>query len=377
MRRLLTVLDNDPAGFPVFTRAGQDTVINAKGGATRRISRMTMWAGKLFLGYGSNNETARPLPTRYYDPVARTFNTLGSSMDTDSYYAHWTHNDNLYQLCVDPAGHAPDQDYSKVTSALAISYSTVDPPYTEHAYHMATHSDSALYMAGERYDGSQLATVWKSTNDGATWTVAYTSPTALYYWYINIFHLNGYLWVQAYDPVGPGIKGNTFRSLDGVTWSDSGIRMTGVYAPGRAVVFNGYAFIRQGLPESNGGKFYRFDGLVDGVDLQSSWFGYPCVDVCTDNGYLYVLLSGSFGHKIMRSIDGVNFNLFGVPSNPITGAGTAYTSIEVYNGTIYLADTQANLYYADIPNYTIPADFVTDAGGRQIVDLDGRFVTNG
>lgn len=316
-----------------WTDMGADSVINANADFfSRYIRTLTPYQGVIWIGSGSINATSGTTYSRYFDPADTTFKYGGGRSGgeaTDGLTHHFVNGTDLYVPYRDPAG-AVTADYLKFTSPTSGTLKDTSQILLEHGFGMCRHG-SDLYLCGGTTGMTWEATVWRSTDSGANWSVAYQPGVGNRNWFLHIFSYGGYLWVTGYD-AAVGESGNTFKSSDGTTWTDAGFQIRpstlgAANTPLKSYPFAGYQFIHSGVPETTGGQFLRFDGSGSAPNINNAIGAGSAYDICLGNGAIYVLK----GQNIFRSFDGIVFDL--IASVPVAVYSIAVVGTDLYCGT--------------------------------------------
>jgi hypothetical protein len=360
-----------------WTDLGQDAVIAAApGGAVdgnRVPTAVSPFAGKVFLGYGSNNVSCRPMYARYYDPGDGTFKSIGGALagglSSDGSYIHFASGDKLWITATDPAQKGPSQDAMSIDGSLTGALYQTDPPYSEHIWGGCGDPSGAIYLAGssDSSDGNpNTPTVWRSADGGTTWAKVQQEASQSGFVYHFIFYLGTKLWVQCADLNGHAQV--AYSSTDGVTWSNAaGLHIfpnvvSAFKQGGRSVVFNGAAYVVGAPPETVTGVFlYRFDGVSDGVDVT------PFVsvrDVAVGHGAIWATTRA---REVSKSSDGTTWTV--VSNSGVNNP--AKQGIGVFDGTVYVGDTNAHLW-AVVPSAPDATAWLTDANGVYLHDESGN-----
>lgn len=326
------------------------------------ISSMKIWNGKLYMAYGDYYSNTGPVSVNPFDLNSGSFDGVAITMPSEALSQWKVINNKIYSASVDPTCGGTCQS-SYVVGDANGNWQLKTPFNAEHVFGITTYNGTDLWLFGAT--GGPTATLWRSTNDGASWTVMQTSEnepggdnTERYYWAET---LNGTLYAQAhfYDI-------NPIQSFNGSTWSTGTIdRTCGYGGPGggpntevfagkiicddnlKTNVFDGTAAVPLNLPS-------RYCYSAD----DSSWYN-TIFSVSDDKEYFYMVCdahqagSGSNTYsvpaQIVRTKDLVTWQPVGSISNAI-----APSSIVIKDNTIYLGTQDAKLYSATFDPDELP-----------------------
>lgn len=316
------------AGQPVYSVIGVHPEASAQPTPAGKMLRdLAVNNGKLYAAYGDYNADTGPIHINPFNIAANTFEGSVLSVPTEAIYGFRSINGKLVAPMFDPiTPYTANQGYAEQLSNGSWQNRLHVP--MEHVFDVATLDGTDLWMAGHRRasDGTELdAVAYRSTDDGATWTVAQTDASAgeddelrahdRYYW---MAVLNGKIYMQASLTSG---EFPPVRSFDGSTWAEGTTHRVCSNDPGLVEVFAGYIVCSKGLWDSL--QFY--DGtLLSTITLSIG----SVIDFYVDEHYLYVL--GSKG--VYRTSDLHDWDFLGPV--PAESQSLAVVDDYLYIGTI-------------------------------------------
>lgn len=142
----------------------------------RRIARLTPFAGKIYpLSYGDLDTNTGPLDVVALDVTAQTIGAVEATLNTEQFCTVRVIGGKIYAPYADPRGTNSDPTQGQYAVCGAPGSWTVVTSVTgvTHAFDVAETVDG-LWVCGSRDD---VAVVWRSTDDGATWGEALTVTT--------------------------------------------------------------------------------------------------------------------------------------------------------------------------------------------------------
>lgn len=138
--------------------------------------------GTILLGYGDWNTNTGPIDLLDLDPDTGTVTTLVDNMPTEAIVRFRVLNSgHVWVPSIDPTGANPGTLATNAGGTWdLLTVEVPGLPVATHLFDVAQTADDTLYVAGSRHitvgEGNtedadyDCAFVWKSTDDGATWT---------------------------------------------------------------------------------------------------------------------------------------------------------------------------------------------------------------
>lgn len=153
-------------------------------GVGQEIHRLAIFDGHLYAAYGDYDANTGPLnilSTPLGDPGVFTSE---QALATEEIWTMRTLSEKLYVPEIDPRGgdDASAGQYAVATASGAWTVHTNVTPTPEHVFAVAER-DGSLWLSGAAYDGELspglggVASVWRSDDDGATWTREIAQPS--------------------------------------------------------------------------------------------------------------------------------------------------------------------------------------------------------
>ncbi len=161
------------------------------------------WRGRLYVGYGDYQQNTGPIDVTAWDPATRGFVRYHTS-DTEAINSYRVIGDQLYAPATDRRERA---DY-----AVGEPWHDEHPVAVAHAYDMATFDGHDLWLVGSSEAGYR-PTAWRSTDGGASWTIAHELPSNGRYYFAARYHDKIYLEAWSLGPHGPS------EVFDGARWT--------------------------------------------------------------------------------------------------------------------------------------------------------------
>jgi hypothetical protein len=306
--------------------AAQSTAIG------RIINTLAEFDGMLYAGYGDYSANTGPIAITSLDPGTGIFTELAQA-NSEAVYNYRTIRGRLLAPSIDRKSNTEPGDYIERNADGSWENRDVGG-LTTHAYDMATLQGNDLWLAGA-FDTK--ATLWRSTNDGADWSIA-LQDTALSgspddfcrFYFAGV--LDGKLYVQTRDALG-GLHPRS-RMFDGSSWSDGPDLFPGFSnALGwRPDTFAGRMVYRSREPRTSYSQLFSFDGTT------ARWHdAFWVYDFTIDGGSLYAVADSGLGIiRIMRTEDLQTWT-------SVAQAPATTRSIAVVDGTIYVGTTRSEL----------------------------------
>lgn len=356
----------------------------------------TIWSvrhheGRWYVGYGDwNLANVGPVDLTYWD--GDSWETAASAVGTGSFDQMHLIGDDLFIPITDPTS-GTNPDYLRVTGTTVNEVGLSEPSHV-HLFGVTEDGSGNLYLVGQ-YSGGGFSgnpTVWKSTNDGTTWTRAFsiTGSGNLY----GIGWLNNKLWIQA-----PFASQFARSSSDGTTWTTEAFRLSALSSASfleRHVEFDGQLAMFERTGINGSGNVIRFSGTSGGVYDSPTSPNNSVRDMCVADGYLYALVNNATTTSLRRR---PNWSTAWSTAVSFTGVGRSF---HVHNGQALVGGTEGSAWFiTNLGTLTPPppedapdlapywffglfgfavADeetLVVDSLGNQVVDSSGNRVIVG
>ena len=314
--------------------------------AGKAISKLVLFDGKLYAGYGDYNANTGPIEINPFDLNSRSFDGVQLSVPTESVGNLKEINGKLYATTIDPTcANSCSAGYAVYTPGVGWDMKT--PIVAEHLYDIATLTGTDLWLFGAT--GGDTSTAWRSTDDGDTWNVVRTqsySPGAdnseRFYWGAV---LGGAMYMQS----NYSMYDRPIDWFDGANWqtqaSSAQICGTGTVSKGpNPVVFDGKIVC------ADSGYINIFDGTNITHINNNLLLTTPCDpvslgDLVVRGGVLYVLcgdydlLDGENNALLLRTDDLINWSR-------ISGIPEAARSLEVDTATqtLYVGTANSRIF---------------------------------
>lgn len=326
-----------------FSVVGTHADANAQSTATgKTLSALAAFNGKLYAGFGDYNSNTGPIGIRPFNPANNTFGSKLLTDQTEAVYQFREIGGKLYAPDIDPKAGESSGGYALGTANGSTETWTHKAPVTAvHMYDVASYGGS-LWMSGAQGNN---ATVWRSTDNGATWSLS-----------LNVLPSGGYSYVRSY---GMGVYNNKLYTtvdgeatkshvFDGTSWSD-GVDLTpsGGYMS-NASVFAGKMIYQSSECGLGNSRLYGFDGVSASfldTDPNLRKFTY---DYKTYNGALYTLDGeytpggGAMGWTFKDIVVRRTWDL--VTWDTIAVAPSSARSLAILNDQLYLGASAAQIY---------------------------------
>jgi hypothetical protein len=330
-----------PPAVIAWTDLGVNATIAAEGTAdARTIWTIEPFSGKLYLGHGNYTVDSGPCDIIAWDPATEAYETALASVEVDAITIMRVIDNVLYVIGQDTTG-IGNTDYATFDGT---TWTEVDRASLaqDHLFDVQEFG-SSLYIGGQ-IDGTALATVWRSTDGGTTWTAVETTGTDQRT-YLLMVH-GGWLYAQTMHTTG-GPRSLSRRTQDGTTWSDGPDLLAQNLGSGwkSYSLANGDAcFLTKGnyntsiVPIANATNYpVRFDGAASEVQA----FG-PAWDWTKAGDWIYCLFQDQ---TIRATQDLVSWFLIA------DDAPAAGRSIGVLDSLVYIGTTDSKLWRGEI---TVP-----------------------
>lgn len=327
------------------------------------INSLKAFNGKIYSGYGDYGANTGPIAVTPFDPVTGAFAAEPELSDqTEMIAAHRTWNNQLYIPSIDPGGSLNSivsiGDLTSGSVGWRQFSSLLQPPlkapYMEHVFDVNTLTGTDIWLAGS---AGNDAVLWRSTDNGQTWTNMLTVPgnSTYYYRFYSIGVLNGKLYVQAMtvNQATNTIEAPESRShvFSNGSWSQG----PSLIPAGRYNIWDAEAFagklVSLNWSTADGYSSYC-PAVFNGSSVSSS-----CPTAMTDFSIDGATLYGIGGGNIYSTTDLVKWYLQGpAPSGAV--------SIAALNGKVYVGTTDSKLYSSPTNASPTLAYTATSTGGK-------------
>ncbi|MEQ1572068.1 MAG: hypothetical protein ABMA64_40950 [Myxococcota bacterium] len=302
-------VDADDEGLPVqrvgVSVAAYDSQLTRRG---RYLFGLEPHAGRLYLSYGDLTGNTGPIELTAYDPlqgfVVHPVSDPTGAFQTEGIDGFRSIDGDLWAPAADPRGTVGAHDFARLRAgddrAEVVVRDEACAPGQMCSLHVLDVAafDGALFAVGSDVVG---AAVWRSGDDGATWTLerarTIAAPPA-YYGSVErnylLFELDGQLYTQTTSVGDPAYQPHVSDVFDGDTWSE-GPDLLPLGVGFHARVVGGAAYYLTRAPNLAGNVYHaevdpprllRFDGEVVDEPLGE---GAPVLDFAVDGDRLYVL----------------------------------------------------------------------------------------
>lgn len=339
----------------------------------KTLNSLAIFDGKLLASYGDYNANTGPITINPFDLTSQTFDGSAISVPAESIGTWRVINGKIYATTIDPtcSGSCP-AGYVVYTPGSGWEVKT--PVNAEHMYDIATLDGTDLWLFG----GDQsTAYAWRSTDDGATWSIAQThnlnpengDDSERYYWGAA---LDGKMYMQS-DVYNTANEAQIFDGTNWTTGTTDAICGTGDSSRGPGPV----EFNDKLICPNYGEQVHPYNGqtsddynLLHNTDCSPSthcYSGWQKPYVFTASDKLYLLNSGYSGNQESEYHSSLIFsnNLEDWQQYnglPLTASSAA---IDEQAGKLYVGTSDSKIYVADIPgpditpptvNLTSPTD---------------------
>jgi WD40-like Beta Propeller Repeat len=284
------------------------------------LRKLYVYNNKIYVAYGDTVTNTGPIAINAYDLTTRSFTGSLLTVQTEALNKYREIDGALYSPTIDPVSSGP------AGFARGEPWINTTPITARHIFDMASYN-GALYASGaEGLDG----VVWRSTDNGVSWTVAYSesSPYTTNVRYNWIINYNNKLYTQA------AVSDGAVRIFDGTSWTSGTTEQIAT---------------NDETPITFGGKIItKMNGLstFDGTTLSTvAAFTGAAKDFYSADGYLYVLRTDN---TVARTNNLMAWQELGV-------GPSASASIAVFSNRIYIGTTDSKIYESSIIDPTAVA----------------------
>lgn len=309
----------------------------------RIINTLVGFEGMLYAGYGDYSDNTGPIAILGLDPATGLFTDYARA-NSEAIYNYRQIRGRLIAPAIDRKSNSEPGDYIERGDDGVWRNRDVGG-LTTHAYDIVSLQGNDLWLAGA-FDTK--ATLWRSTNDGADWSIALQDTARSggaddfsRFYFAGV--LAGRLYLQARD--ASGSLHPRSRIFDGTSWSDGPDLFPGfANALGwRPDTFAGRMVYRSREPRTSYSQLFSFDGAT------ARWHdAFWVYDVTIDGGSLYAIADSGIGIiRIMRTDDLQTWT-------SVARAPAGTRSIAVMDGRIYVGTTGSEILefvgtFADAP----------------------------
>lgn len=344
----------------------------------RVIRDMAVDNNKLIVGYGDWNANTGPTVINPFDLTTETFDGPALTVSSESISNIRSINGALYVPSIDMLGAAGSMGYATNVSGTWQYVENTSMTDGVHTFDVASSDGSDIWMFGSKVhptiSNASIATAWRSTDGGATWTEMTTDYLASASSKVSRYHygasLNGKIYTQARAglpaTVGP------MKAYDGVSWTDDSA--TSEHCPynsgGQLIEFTSKLVC---IGDRHNVQLNSFDGSVwEAVSIENN---QNVIDTYVgDDGYLYVLTAYLYApqsYGIYRSADLDNWEeITRIDESTMQVASFAIADNYVYLGTrnsqILKSDITITNAVSTIP--TLPAEECYEMSGGTITE---------
>jgi hypothetical protein len=340
------------AGF-TYVGTAPDAVTMPENSRGRVLHTVHPYQGKIYYGYGdytynTGTATGKGTNVSYYDPATNSFGISLAGYNTEEINTFRTLSDGrLYVPNVDHTYNAPE-DFQNTFASDYTGIWASNPgtgAFDVHVYDVTRISATELLTAGSVEGANPAAIIWRSVDNGANWSVAYsvTDRNEIYhdgyerfYWMCQIgssAYMRAHLGSKTDGSIPPLLKysGGRFSKVNEHGFPQgSGSLGAGAFE-GRAVLSSGDACWFIGM---SGAGLYRFDG--GSAPFIASTVGYVRATTKGDDGRVYVMGSDGVGVVSSSQI----LPLWPTSSGQMNGVA----SIAVVGRTVYAGDDAAQIW---------------------------------
>lgn len=344
----------------------------------RAVKYLTIWNDRIYASYGDVNEDTGPIDVMSMDLSDTSAGFISeATLTTEQLGPYRAFGDKLYAVFMDPQGGIgnPENGMYAWRTTSDPTWHTVPntTPYAEHVYDIAVLANGDIFLCGlaETVDGdtADLACVWVSRDDGATWEVSYSNPTTEGVWPSRFYLFGDTLCI--YDA-----SSSNWLTYDGTSvWTPGDI--TGGAYPNPydayqndsvhariSVAFNNSAdcdvYIAQGNiigdPTKSvyaGMYLQQFNGLAKRgyMGLGDAKTGIPCVD---SGGFRIYIVDAdrkvfSFATNSVDTTQQLEFQLPALSTDVWGELGPMCLAVDSQRNVLYWGGFDGTIYSANLP----------------------------
>jgi hypothetical protein len=323
----------------------------------KALAALTTFNGKIYAGFGDYDTNTGPIGIRAFDPVTNTFGARLLNSPTEAVYQFRQIGGKLYAPDIDPIPGSGGYAVGTASGATE-TWDHRAPVAAVHVFDMAGYGGS-LWMSGA--DGINAA-VWRSTDNGATWSVSLSVAPSGGYSFVRIYGMgvyNGKLYANV------DAEAANSRVFDGTSWSDGPDLTPDAGFMSNAGTFAGFMVYQSWQCGLGPSKMYRFDGTSPSCISNGSLYDYVYdYKIVGDRMYAlvpdYILIPGNASPTLVDIVVKWTNNLLDwqtLATAPITSR-----SLATLGDQLFLGATNAELYrYSEpIPEPPIIAEVTPD-----------------
>lgn len=274
---------------------------------------LAVYNNKIYAAYGDRVNNTGPIAINPFNPATGQFEGVEFTDATEIIDLFRTINGKLYAPDGDPFG--GNGGYS-----VGVPWSQRQPVSALHILDIASLTGTDLWLAG--YDATS-GKLWRSTDGGATWSVALNDPGQIAYYWMGV--VGGKLVTQAFGS-------NTSRIFNGTAWTNGPDINFYISYP---EMFKGKMITREmGLSSFDGTTLTYIPGFGPQTKTCSTPPCSDAVSMATDGDYFYVLKKDQ---TVVRTTD------LSTWETVATAVPTTAASMTVYNNYLYFGTTDSKL----------------------------------
>ncbi len=241
----------------------------------KTLAALAAFNGKIYAGFGDYDTNTGPIGIRAFDPVTRTFGDSLLSSPTEAIYQFRQIGGRLYAPDIDPTTSSSGGYAVGSASGSAETWQHRAPVPAVHVFDIAEYGGS-LWLAGA--EGNNAA-VWRSTDNGATWSSSLIVPPSGGFSFVRVYGLGVY---GGRLHVNVDAEATQSRFFDGTSWSVGPDLTPGGGSMSNAAEFAGSLIYQSNEAGLGPSRMYRFDGtaasLISNATLLNQFYDYKIVD---------------------------------------------------------------------------------------------------
>lgn len=331
----------------------------------RFIDHISVIDGKLWPSYGEYDQLGGARPLLSADPdTGVVTDEYGSNLTTDHLTSYQTSNGNVFVTYTDPSVGTWPGYAKRISGTWSTGGNDV---VVAHVFDFIEWG-GAYYMCGASGVGGEGATIWKSTNSGASWTKDYTSGTD--YRFYNFYDYGDRLYVQVANTANQTVENGRYTTGSG--WIlDAGAPEIPIAYPGFSAIKHDvtpwrthlYSVRRQkgigtigssGIPSVGSGMDrHPLDRSASNTEPFSGSLIRSIV-VDEDNDVLYLLTSTTFFKMYRETFRTSVLTRDFMPFSPM--------AVTIHDGHLFVADTGGRIWKSN-PNPMSPMPTLIETFG--------------
>ena len=325
-------------------------------GTGKTLAALTAFNGKIYAGFGDYTGNYGPIGIHSFNPATNTFSDRLLNDPTEAVYQFRHINGKLYAPDIDPLSGESSGGYAVGTvNGASESWQHKGPVTAIHMYDVSGYGGN-LWMAGAKGNN---ALVWRSTDNGLTWSESLNVLPSGGYSYIRIYGMGEY-GGKLYASVDAETRTKS-RVFDGTSWSDGPSLLPGGGLVSNASTFAGYMVYQSWECGLSASRMYKFDGTSVSSISTESVYDYKIVGDTMYSLVPYYEPSGGsvgwtlVGMAVKSTTDLTNWQTLAVA--PVTAR-----SLAILGDQLFVGATLAELYKYSLP-IPEPASMVLLAAG--------------